>query len=314
MFKEHPCIQFRKYCENGDLKNAKNYIKNRKISCIGIGYEFSIACATGQIDIAKWILTLEKIAGPVNIHYDHDTAFRMACCCNYKKIAEWLLSLEETHGHINIHDHQDHAFRWACYYEHLHIAKWLLSLEETHGKVDIHADSDFVFRESLRNQHKYIAEWIISMDTETKKVNIHAMNDDAMRRACRSGRKNIKEWLITLCQDDYVLIIEKHKFISWTKVDIIEMFIKKQEWKSVLDHLNITEYIKNIDTERDSKISDRIDQCIICYDGKFDLAIITPCSHVYCPICFFDNFYKKKLSCSLCRSDFKIPLCTFLKC
>ena len=68
----------------------------------------------------------------LNIHAEYDYAFRLACQSGYLDIARWLIDLskdtETFGGPIDIHACSDDAFLSAYYYYygHLHIARWLI--------------------------------------------------------------------------------------------------------------------------------------------------------------------------------------------
>lgn len=65
----------------------------------------------------------------MDVHAEHDHAFRFACARGHLKVAKWLLAL----GDVDIHARNDTAFLWACEGSHFEVAKWLLGLDNTYA-------------------------------------------------------------------------------------------------------------------------------------------------------------------------------------
>jgi hypothetical protein len=52
---------------------------------------FCIACESGKLDIAKWLLS---IVPDINIRADEDFSFKKACENNHPKVVKWFVSLK----------------------------------------------------------------------------------------------------------------------------------------------------------------------------------------------------------------------------
>jgi hypothetical protein len=77
---------------------------------------FGSACASGNINIAKFVL--EKNALDISSHYLY-VRFKSACICGQKNMAEWLLGLgfiDVTFGNYEIYQITSHVHikNWLC--------------------------------------------------------------------------------------------------------------------------------------------------------------------------------------------------------
>lgn len=115
--------QFQDACKTGNLKKAKQILKNNSNINISAYNEraFGFACEEGQLHVAQWLL---QVKPNINISANNEFAFRYACANGHLHITQWLLSLRS----INISVYDEYAFTWACLMSHLHIALYLQSL------------------------------------------------------------------------------------------------------------------------------------------------------------------------------------------
>jgi hypothetical protein len=81
---------------------------------------FLKTCGSGLFETSIWYWTHTD----VDVHAEHDHAFRFACARGHLKVAKWLLAL----GDVDIHARNDTAFLWACEGSHFEVAKWLLGV------------------------------------------------------------------------------------------------------------------------------------------------------------------------------------------
>jgi len=89
-------------------------------------YPFTITCANGKLDAAKWIYSFGgKPSSGV-----HNYAFLLACNNGKLEVAQWLYSL----GFVNIHHQNDRAFKVAHENMKVNVMKWLYDF----GNVNIY--------------------------------------------------------------------------------------------------------------------------------------------------------------------------------
>lgn len=110
--------------QNGYLENIKymhNRIRNLEIEGTkwDKGFPFKVACAHGQLDVAKWIYS--KIP-EMDVSIDAEDPFRYACREGHLHIAKWLY---EINPHIDASACFYRPFKNACNNGHLDVAKWL---------------------------------------------------------------------------------------------------------------------------------------------------------------------------------------------
>ena len=132
------------FIENGCILCVK-YFFTELTKIYDIYTLFMKACENGQLDIAKYLISLESTHGQIDIHIWNDSIFTNTCkdsifsnVCRDRQldIAKYLISLENTHGQIDIHVNNDSIFSDASGYKRLDIVNYLISLESTHGKID----------------------------------------------------------------------------------------------------------------------------------------------------------------------------------
>lgn len=104
----------------GDLEISKHLFNRIKPNFDDIERAFRWSCSYGNIDIAKWLYSLDN----VDIHADYDFTFIWSCRNNHLDVAKWLYSLDNFCTWVI-----DDAFNESCDNGHLDVTEWLCSLQ-----------------------------------------------------------------------------------------------------------------------------------------------------------------------------------------
>lgn len=193
--------EFTTKCVEGDLDAAKKlYLKGADIYGIRRKSAFYVACNCGQIDIAKWLYSIDN-----DIIHINERSFEHTCMKGHFEVAKWLYSLYPKFATVD-------AFSSACYYGNIDIAKWLYSLDNHiidkyefskfchSGKIEIakwlySLNNDFfdknAFSYACLSRSIDFAKWIYSLDVN---VNI----DDAFENACSCNNIDTAKWVYSL--------------------------------------------------------------------------------------------------------------------
>ena len=130
-------------CWKGKLEHAQlEVFKMNDLDDILL--EFNCACSHGQIEIAKWFIS---ICPTIEISFGNECAFRTACENGHLKVAQWLLSIKPD---INVSALNEYAFRIACEQGNLNVAQWLLSINPS---IDVSVRNEESFRSACLNGH-----------------------------------------------------------------------------------------------------------------------------------------------------------------
>ena len=79
-------------CKKGDLQQVKEIINNKNIN-----YIFDYCCYFGHLEIVKFLLSLEKTHGKIDIHSNNEDVFRVSCANGHLEIVKLLLNLEKIY-------------------------------------------------------------------------------------------------------------------------------------------------------------------------------------------------------------------------
>ena len=120
----------------------------------------------------------QKYKNNIDIHYENDEAFRYACGNGNLELCKWLLTLD-TPESFNIHIYDDWSFGLSCETGNLELCKWLYSLD-TPDTFNIHYYNNYVFRDACRSGKLELCKWLYSLDT-LESFNIHYYNNYALR-------------------------------------------------------------------------------------------------------------------------------------
>lgn len=108
----------------------------------------NFACRSGNLNIMK--LLINKYKNKIDIHYDNEILFTTACYVNVNiNIMKYLISLEKEYGKINIHIKNEYCFYVVCMLGYENKLKYLLALQNDHGKINLNNDLmklDFLYQ------------------------------------------------------------------------------------------------------------------------------------------------------------------------
>lgn len=101
-----------------------------------------LCCKYNYYVLLKRLINLD-IECKINIHFENEAIWRESLTFSNINCAKFLLSLEKDYGQINIHTNDDFGL-WECLHDNINkkcekyiqMGKFLLSLEETHGSYD----------------------------------------------------------------------------------------------------------------------------------------------------------------------------------
>ena len=88
--------------------------KYKKLNQKELNNQFIDACAQGQLEIIKYLLTSAELTEHADIHAENDLGFRSACLEGRLELVKYLLTSPDLKEHADIHADNDYGFRWAC--------------------------------------------------------------------------------------------------------------------------------------------------------------------------------------------------------
>ena len=176
---------------------------------------FIRACAHGQLDIVKYILSTYD----TNIHAGDDQAFTVACQRGHLDICKFLCGID---GKINVSTHyyeidKDAPFILACSNGKLDVVCWLYQ----NFKINIHEKS--AFTRACEKGHLDVAEFLCKQG-----VDISSDGNKPLELACRRGHLNVVRWLCDFYYFSYLQSDILYELISSAAinnhVDIVKYF------------------------------------------------------------------------------------------
>ncbi len=245
---------------------------------------------------------------------DNDSNFKYACMIGNLELAKFLLSLEKTHGKIDIHTTDDSSFIISFINNHIEISKLLLSLEETHGKINIHAYNEYIFIKSCSAGNFEAIKFLFSLETTHGKINIHSLNEKAFLNACLSGNINIINFLFSLEKTHGKINIHIEDNIAFKSSNFEIKNILINRTNNLINYKFICRYLfcmnnSNITTTliqiKENKIEENkeiinmeLDDCLICCNpNKYFFDYECDNKHFICINCFY-----KHNKCYFCRN------------
>ena len=138
------------------------------------GYPFKVACANGQIHVARWLL---KEAPGIDVSIDCEDPLRYACREGHFEIVKWLYDINPNMD-VTVCFFQ--PFTNACNNGYIEIAKWLYATFPEVREMVKNAESVFsIFKYSMAynytNYHE-IANWLKQIKPQSVKEIIYSLN------------------------------------------------------------------------------------------------------------------------------------------
>lgn len=143
---------------------------------------FAISCRHGDIQFAKWILSLDPT---IDIAANYNNAFLNSCSEGFIEIAQWLLSLNQS---ILYNIDRENLFINTCRYGNVETVLWLLDLGIVYH--------DLGFIECCRFGNIYIAQTLYRL-INSSRIHNH-ITGEALIAACEYGQYDIIKWLLNL--------------------------------------------------------------------------------------------------------------------
>ena len=195
---------FEKSCSEKDIDNVKKlYDKIKDHYNVNIAtYAFREAVFNNQIEIAKWLLTLDI---PPDVYHASKIFIRDACNCGNLDMAKLIYNYKDYH----IFGIYEILFRSACLNGHLDIVKWLYSLDRKPKLEEYWIDE--LFSLTCIGDNLDVLKWLYSLEY---RPDLEYDNDAAFRYAVENKQIEVAKWLTTLC-DNYSIEIEDNKIKSF---------------------------------------------------------------------------------------------------
>lgn len=249
------------------LKNPTGDLQSTLKKC------FQIACKYGNIEIAKWMLTVEH---RVIRQYmaDDSLPFGISCFHGQLEMAKWLLKINPS---FVITNKEEASFCNACKGGQIEVAQWLLSLKPN---INISVNNESPFTTSCYYGYLKMAQWLLTIKPD---IDISANNNIAFVSACKNKHIDVALWLRDLKPEKYELIVKNNAIISYNV---------KQSLPILYDISIISDEENNI--------------CPICYDENKICEVQTNCGHNFCTECITMHYNisfknSNKCICPCCR-------------
>lgn len=181
------------------------------------------ACATGDIEMVKYILTSPELPLHADIHSkggDYDCAFRSACEHGYLPIVRYLLTSNELDEHVNIQSNSL-AFIRACQYGHMDIVQYLLTSSELQEHVDIAQIGSKALLNACQNKHFDIFRYLLSSTELSCHASLRELKERVFQILIEQDSAEVLEFLFNdvkelsidiFEEEDYNFACQYHKF------------------------------------------------------------------------------------------------------
>ena len=160
-------------------------------------YAFRAACFRGSVDLVNFLLDLEG-KRRINIHTENEIAFKLACAHGHLELVKFLLKLEGDRR-IDVCIDNNESFQLACYYKNLDVVKHLLELEGDR-RINVYTDDQRVLKMACEHGHLEVVNFLLSLEGD-RKMNIYANNEEVFQLANNNGHSDIIKLLLKLKQE-----------------------------------------------------------------------------------------------------------------
>ncbi len=215
----------------------KNIDKIHKI--VKTGYDprwccdhaFREAAKIGDLDMLKWIISLQDIGLSVDPTTWKNAAFRWASENGHLKVLKWLLSLND-HGHnVNPSDVDNEAFYIAIEEGYFKIVKWLWSFLNLTINQSLISK---ILRITTQNNHIVIMKWFLTLfENKVDIINLYPM---ILQIAVDNNHEDIIKYLLSF-DFDLSITFSNNKILN-DEIQIRNNIIIHKEILDVLDEIN----------------------------------------------------------------------------
>lgn len=161
------------------------------------------ACATGQLDVVKYLIELDEPYHYIDIHAHNERAFYNACIHLHFDIADYLQTLQ-SYGQIDMHVQSDYIFSTACTHSKSIVIYLLELADHLHSPFDLHRGRELAFVSACEFGQLEIMQLLIERaEAEGNPIDIHIDSDNAFRHACLSYQFSSIKYLIKLGMESY---------------------------------------------------------------------------------------------------------------
>lgn len=185
----------RQYCRENTTHLIMDYLSN-PLKAIDVDIDDLLVIATqyGQIKLAKFLLTDQKLPVKANIGYQQGYALITACYYGQLETIKFLLHSKEIPVNADINAEDGKAFTGACSEGQLEVVKYILSLSNFNNAIHLcNQGLGYAAQNSNLSVVKYLLEESVYKD----QIDIHYMNDVCLNWACTKGNIALITYLTT---------------------------------------------------------------------------------------------------------------------
>jgi hypothetical protein len=184
-----PHDPLRNACKKGSV-DVVRFIMKLDHDNTGITLQFNLgrllfeACHNNQLEMAKYLMTLEPLYGQIDLRVLNFTINEM-CRLGYNEIVMYLCSFKDSHmllrdDYLNS-IFQTFVLRGIRTTIDLDLVKYFVSLDEQHNRIRIHEDDEFVLRVVCEKGYIALIKYLFTLEPIYGDFDIHAVNDSTFK-------------------------------------------------------------------------------------------------------------------------------------